>query len=151
MGWIEISLVVVVLLGLFVWYGKHTNEYAKRMAKIGVAAAQTYVLSGQQDALIAAKTVKAGMAQAHIQQLMMFMNQIPTSDTQMEREELYKQRHEKLMSELFVAKTGVAAATEFRKELDAMKSNWLPAIIKCDVALADKASMDAMVASLGKK
>jgi hypothetical protein len=152
LDWMQISTVVIVaiIVVALVLYLRHAKAYYNRILKIGAVAAQTFVMTGDHDSLIAAKTVRAGIPKHRVRQLMMAINQIPTADETQEKEDQNKQRREIAINELHASKTGMTASSNFKRELRALKSNWLEAIVKCDVALADKAAIDAMVNSMSR-
>lgn len=149
MEWWKIVLLVTAIVVLFIWYVNHANNYARDMIKVGLAAAQSYVMTGQEDALIASLTVIAGMSKQHRSQYLLFVSNIPTNEMDEGEEKKSKQRHQNLMQKLVETKTSIVDATKYRKQLDDMNSMWLDAILKRSVPLADKASIDAMAKGLG--
>jgi hypothetical protein len=151
MGWIGYFLIVVVGLAFFIWYLKYANAYNNRILKIGVVAAQTFVMTGQHDALVAVKMVKARMARALGNQLLIFIRQIPTKDTTVEREENNKQRLDRVLNELSENNMNGLSASKLKEELISIDSKWLPSIVNCDLELADKAAIETMVESIGKQ
>ena len=50
------------------------------MMKIGISPAHSFVLSGNEDALLAAKTVKAGMLVPHGHEFFYWTTNIPTDN-----------------------------------------------------------------------
>jgi hypothetical protein len=142
------SLTAAVIFAVLIWYFSHTKRYAKNMMKVGISAAHSFVMNGNEDALLAAKTVKAGMSVPHGQEFFYWTTNIPTDNEDMEIQSTYKQRAKRLAEEILATKGSVDNATSLRQQLNAHKSQWLTAVTKCDPVLADKLRDEASVKSI---
>lgn len=116
------SVVAVVILAVLILYFFYTKRYAKNMMKGGISAAHSFVMNGNEDALLAAKTVKAGMSVPHGQEFFYWTTNIPTDNQDMQIQSTYKQRAKRLAEEILTTKGSVGTAISLRQQLNAHKS-----------------------------
>lgn len=153
MEWRQISLIIVAVVLVFIWFVNRVNKHAKNMVRIGVTAAQVYVITGQEDAQVATKVINAETTKAYRRQLFSFVSIIPTKDEKNEVEACMKQRLKKLLEELTEEEeeVGVALTIKYKNRLYDMKSLWLNAILKCSVPLADEAAGESFLKTIRDK
>lgn len=123
-----------------VWYIRYTNRYAKRLIEIGLTAAQTYAYYGDVAARKAYITTSASMSKPHKFKLLDATRLI--SDVTPDRDSFDKKatdaRVNEIIAEALNADTGVKASAKYKKELESLSSDWLRAIMKCNLELANE-------------
>jgi hypothetical protein len=134
MDYLITGLLVIGVIILYLWYGKN---YSKRLIQIGLCAAQTYVLYGDEAALLAARTVAASMAAMHKIQLIAYIQLIPVSAEGID-EVAAGQRRFNVVEKITFDENGVAASVSLKSNLKSVSEEWLRSVMKCDYKLADK-------------
>jgi hypothetical protein len=138
-----------LLLALAVLYFRYTSSYSKRLVQVGLTAAQTYVMFGDDAAYCAARTVSASMSATHKAQLVKIVSQIPTAGEGID-ENLSKQRLSTLLDALSGDSSGVATSVALKRALKDKGEEWLIAVMKADLIAADKLYKDALVRNVEK-
>jgi len=142
------SLVAALILAVLIWYFSYTKRYAKNIMKVGISSSHSFVMNGNEDALLAAKTVKAGMSVPHGQEFFYWITNISTDNEDIQIQSTYKERAKRLAEEILTTKGSVDNAISLRQQLNAHKSQWLKAVMKCDPVLADKLRDEASMKSI---
>lgn len=133
-----LSVIVLAFSGV-VCYLLYTRRYSAVMMQIGLYAAEAFVFSGSEEALMAAMAVRAGMSKKHAQELigLTTMFAIDSAD-EADYRLLCEQRKRTLMESLIMTDDSVRSAADLRQRLSATQSLWLTCILKCDKDLAAK-------------
>jgi hypothetical protein len=92
---------------------------------------------GNEDSLLAARTVCASMSTQQKQQLLCYISSIPTVGEGIDENEA-KERIIKTLNLTESDKNSVAESTKFKQQLNEKNKDWLYAVMKCDFNKADE-------------
>lgn len=128
------------VLLLVVWYIRYTHKYTKRLIEIGLTAAQTYAFYGDVAARKAYITTCASMSKPHKSKLLdttrLISDAMPNSDGFDKASA--NARVEEIIAEAYNDDSGIKASAKHKDELETLSSEWLTAINKCNLELANE-------------
>lgn len=127
---------LLAAVGIF-FYLRHTASYSKRLAKVGICAAQTYIMFGDTAAFTAARTVCATMSKPHKEQLLGMFRQIPVFGEGID-EAAANDRRAMLAVKASTDDCSLSNSIALKNELKQKSEDWLRAVMKCDLDAADK-------------
>lgn len=143
-------IICVALILLVVWYIRYTNRYAKRLIEIGLTAAQTYAYYGDAASRKAYITTCASMSKPHKAKLLDETNLI--LDVAPENDSFDKTsvttRIKEIIAEAYNDDSGIKASAKHKEELESLSSEWLRAIAKCNLELANEIFKGQLVNNL---
>lgn len=127
---------LLIAVGIF-FYIRYAQKYTKRFAKVGLCAAQTYIMFGDTTAMCASRAVASAMSKQDKDQLLTFIAQIPVKGDGID-EESATQRRLQLVTHIRLDKNGMSESVAFKNELKHLSEDWLQAVMKCDIETAEK-------------
>ncbi len=137
-------LVVILFLVGIIFYIRYTKNYTKRFTHIGLCAAQAYIMYGDEDSLLAARTVCASMSTPDKKQLLYYISFAPTAGEGIDATEA-KERIIKIINLIESDKNSISESTLFKKQLDERNKDWLHAVMKCDLDKADELFKSSLI------
>lgn len=128
------------VLLLVVWYIRYTHKYTKRLIEIGLTAAQTYAYYGDIAARKAYITTCASMSKPHKSKLLdltsSLLDFMPDSDGF--DKDSANARVKEITAEAYNDDSGIKASARHKEELETLSTEWLTAISKCNLELANE-------------
>jgi hypothetical protein len=144
---------LLLVVGL-IFYFRYTVAYSKRMLHLGLTAAQTYIMFEDAAAFCAARTICTSMSKSHKEQLVSMFRHIPTVGEGVDGVAA-KDRLSMLILKVSEDGSGISSSVSLKQELKEKSEEWLEAVMKADLELADKlykaAVLKNVMNSLGKK
>ena len=130
---------VAAVLVIF-WYVRYTSKYTKRLIEIGVTAAQTYAYYNDLAAKKAYITTCASMSKPHKSKLLdltsSLLDFMPDSDGF--DKDSANARVKEITAEAYNDDSGIKASARHKEELETLSTEWLTAISKCNLELANE-------------
>ena len=146
-------IIGAAIILLVVWYNRYTNRYAKRLIEIGLTAAQTYAYYGDTASRKAYITTCASMSKPHKAKLLDATNLI--SDVTPANDSFDKtsanSRIKEIIAEAYNDDSGIKASAKHKEELETLSPEWLRAIAKCNLELANDIFKGQLVNNLPKQ
>lgn len=132
-------IIVLILLFLLVSYLLGASRYSKRLIHIGLTAAQSYAYYGDKASLYAYLTVFSRLSNFNKSRLINYTNVISSSvkDNDAFDSASLTKRVEEIISMASLIKTGVKEKMYYKELLSSISKEWLLAINKLDVELAN--------------
>jgi hypothetical protein len=137
-------LVVFLFLVGMILYIRYAKNYTKRFTHIGLCAAQAYIMYGDEDSLLAARTVCASMSTPDKKKLLYYISSAPTVGEGIDATEA-KERMIKIINLIESDKNSISESTQFKKQLDERNKDWLYAVMKCDLDKANELFKSSLI------
>lgn len=146
-------IIVLILLFLFFSYFLGASRYSKRLIHIGLTAAQSYAYYGDKASFNAYLTVCSTLSNFNKSRLINYTSVISSSVKEKDGFDTVSitKRVDEIISMALLNKTGVRESMYFKDLLSSISKEWLLAINKCDVDLANQLFKKELMKSLSQE
>ena len=141
-------IVLAVIILLFAIF-RYSINYSKRLLHIGLCAAQSYILYGDESAKLAARVAAASISSHQKQSFINYIQNIPTSGSNID-ENAAKQRLLIVCNEINEDGCGSMASDSLKSQFVEKNDQWLLAVNECNYQTAQKQFEKLMMEDMSK-